>query len=152
MVIDTFFNATLGWSLHLSKEPRTAALIGIVFISFLITLLSTLVYKYFTDQNALKQIKEDNKKLQAQMKEHKGNVSKMAELQKEALQKGLIEPMKHQVKPLLITFIPFILIFGWLRATYESTGDIFLSFGWFGTYIIFSIVFSIVLRKLLKVE
>lgn len=146
MAFERFFDIIFGWAIRLTGDFG-----GIIIISFIITLLTTLVYKYFTDQEALKRIKDENKQLQDKMKEHKGDVKKMAELQKEALQKGLIEPMKHQLKPLLITMIPFVLIFGWLRKTYENTGDLFLIFGWFGTYVIFSIIFSMALRKLLKV-
>ncbi len=145
MALEGFFNFIFGWALKLSS------LLGIIIITFIITLLTTLVYKYFTDQEALKKVKEDNKRLQQEMKDHKGDVKKMAELQKEVFQKGFIEPMKHQWKPLLITFLPFILIFGWLRVTYANAGDIFLGMGWFGTYIIFSILFSMVLRKILNV-
>ena len=144
MVLDNFFNIIFGWTIKIGP------LFGIIFISFLITLLSTLAYKYFTDQNALKLLKEDHKRIQEEMKKHKDDAKKIAELNKEALQKSL-EPFKHQIKPLLITFIPFILIFAWLRTAYVNTGDLFLGIGWFGNYILFSFVFSIALRKLLKV-
>lgn len=151
MVLEKFFDTILGWAFNLSADSKNAILIGVIIISFLITLITTLVYKYFTDQNALKKIKEDNEALQQKMKEHKGDVSKMSELQKQAFQNGFIEPMKHQVKPLLITFIPFLLIFSWLRVKYAGSGDLVFGIGWFGTYVITSILFSIVLRKVLKV-
>ena len=124
---------------------------SIVIVSFILGFFTTLVYKYFTNQDALKKIKEENKRLQDEMKNHKDNPKRMAELQKEALQKSLIEPFKHQMKPLLITFAPFVLVFGWLRANFAGAGDIFLVFGWFGTYIIFSIIFSSLMRKMLRV-
>ena len=151
MALENFFDILFGWTLKLSTNPKTAGLIGILIVSFIITLLTTLVYKYFTNQEALKNLKEENKKIQERMKEHKGDVKKMAELQKEAFQKGFIEPMKHQIKPLLITLVPFLLIFSLLRLRFESTGDLIFGLGWFGIYIISSIVFSMVLRKLLKV-
>ena len=124
---------------------------SILIITLILAFLTTLVYKYFTDQEALKKIKEDSKKLQEEMKVHKDNPKKMAELQKEALQNSFIAPFKHQMKPLLITFIPFVLIFGWLRQTFSLSGHIFLGIGWFGTYFIFSIIFSTIFRKLFKV-
>ena len=145
MVLDGFFNFIFGWSF------RFGNLGAILIISFIITLLTTLVYKYFTNQEALKKLNYENKGLQEKMKQHKGDVKKMAELQKEALQKSLIEPMKHQIKPLLITMIPFLLVFSWLRLRYEGTGDLIFGIGWFGTYIVSSIIFSMVLRKVLKV-
>ena len=145
MVLEGFFDFVFGWTF------RFGNLSAILIVSFIITLLTTLVYKYFTNQDALKKLKEENQEIQKKMKEHKGDVKKMAELQKEALQKSLIEPMKHQLKPLLITFIPFLLVFGWLRLRYADTGDLLFGLGWFGIYVISSILFSMVLRKLLKV-
>ena len=149
MSVSTIVDFLLGWSLKLGK------FYGLLTISFLITLITTLVYKYFTDQEALKKLKEDNKGLQEEMKKHKDNPSKMMELQKEAFSKGF-EPMKHQLKPMLITAIPLLLIFTWLRKVYGVGGEIyinlgFIHLGWLGTYIIFSIIFSMVLRKLFKV-
>ncbi len=145
MVFEKFFNSIFGWVLKF--DP----VYGIAVVAFIITLLSTLAYKYLTDQEALKKLKEDNKKLQEDMKNAKGDVKKMTELQKEAFQKGFIEPMKHQMKPIIVTFIPFVVVFTWLRNTYQNQGEILFSLGWFGTYIIFSILFSILLRKALKV-
>src|SRR3989338_1531724 len=141
MVLNSIVDFLFNWTTEFGP------LWGVIIVAGIITLITTLVYKYFTDQKALKKIKEDHKDLQEEMKKHKENPAKMAELQKQLLQKGLIEPMKHQLKPLLITFIPFILIFGWLKTTYQSSGDMLFGFGWFGTYIIFSIIFSIILRK-----
>lgn len=145
-MFNDIINYLFGWTLKFGN------LWGIIIVSFILTLITTLVYKYFTDQEALKSIKEDNKKIQEEMKEHKSNPQKLAELQKQALQKGFIEPMRHQVKPLIITFLPFFVIFGWLRTTYADVGSIFLGMGWFGTYFIFSFIFSMVMRKVLKVH
>ncbi len=150
MGFDSIVNFLLGWTLKLGNFG------GIVMISFIVTLLTTLVYKYFTDQEALKKIKEDNKKLQDEMKIHKDNPAKVMALQKEAFSKGFLEPMKHQLKPLLITFIPIILIFSWLGKTYgvndvKYINFLFIHLGWLGTYIVFSIIFSMILRKMMKV-
>jgi|SRR3989344_4120309 len=143
--LNSIINFLLGWTLRLGY------LWSLIIISFILALLTTLVYKYFTDQDALKKIKEDNKKIQEEIKANKDNPQKMAELQKEALHKGFIEPMKHQIKPMIITILPFILIFGWLRTTYADVGSIFLGLEWFWTYFIFSFIFSMILRKALKV-
>lgn len=145
MALNKIIGLLFGWTLGFGN------LGGLVIVSFILNLTTTLVYKYFTDQEALKNIREENKKLQDEMKNHKDNPGKLADLQKEALKKGFLEPMKHQMKPLLITFFPFVLIFGWLRTIYSQTGDIFLGMGWFGTYLLFSVLFSTILRKVLKV-
>lgn len=128
-----------------------------VIAAFLIALLITFIYKYGSDQSAMKRVKEEVKELQAKVKEHKEDKEKMAELQKEMASKSL-EQMKYSFKPMLYTFPPVILIFWWLRNLFEGTGVIFtipvvnLGLDWLWTYILFSFIFSILVRKLLKVH
>lgn len=88
----------------------------IIIISFLISLLSTLVYKWVTDQNKLKRIKKEVKELQADMKKHKNDQKKMMKIQQEMLSKNG-EMMKQSFKPMLFTIIPLFIVFGWMSAT-----------------------------------
>lgn len=88
---------------------------GILVISFIISLIIVLVYKFFTNQEVMKQLKNETKALQKQMKELKDNPSKAMDVQKKAMQTNMQYMMKS-MKPTLITFIPIILIFGWLQA------------------------------------
>ena len=101
----------------------------------------------------MKTLKADIKALQAQMKEHKDNKDKMMNFQKQAMTKNM-DYMKKSFKPMIVTFIPIIFIFGWLRSHYEALGnpDVFFSLSWLWTYIIFSIIISIGLRKILKIS
>ncbi len=145
MVLDNFFNSTLGGLVE--WNPLTSLAI----ISFVLMLFTTLIYKYFTDQEALKSIKLEIKEIQNEMKEFKHDTQKVMELQKRSFQKT-IETFKHQIKPMLITFIPFVILLPWLRSAYTPHGDLFLGMGWFGNYLILSIVFNIGLRKLLRVH
>ena len=95
------------------------------------------------------------------MKNHKEDKEKFAEINKKAMSKNL-ELMKHSMKPTIFTFIPIILIFSWMRTTYIPTGDLFswgfqmpffgVGIGWLWTYILSSIIFSIALRKVLKIH
>ena len=144
MVLDSFFNSIFGW--FIEKSP----LGGLLFISLVLTFLTTLSYKFFTDQVKLKQVKDDMTSLREKMKEHKSDPKKMMEFQKLSLEKSF-EQMKHQIKPLLITMIPLIIIFGWLRKTYQPYGDLIGPLGWLGVYFISSVIFSIIIRKLMKV-
>lgn len=133
----------------------------ILIISFVLTLATTLIYKYATDQEVMKTLKEDMKAMQAEMKTLKDKPEKMMALQKDAMQKNMKYMMKS-FKPMLITFIPIVFIFGWMRAHYDviaqatGTAHIFqigsFGMGWLWTYILFSLVFSIGLRKFLKVH
>ena len=145
MVLESFFDLIFGWAVNISP------LFGMIFISFILTLIVTLIYKYTTDQKSMKDLKDELKNLQKKMKEHKEDNSKMMEIQKEAMEKN-IKYMKHTFVPMILTFLPIIIIFGWIKAEYAEEGKIFFGlFGWLGTYIIFSIIFSYGLRKILKV-
>lgn len=127
-------------------------LTGIIFVSFILTLLSTLAYKLFTDQKLMKDVKDEMKDIRKEMKEFAHDPAKVAELQKRSLEKSANQ-MKQSFKPMLITIIPFLLVFNWLRTEYEVLTVNFLGISsWFWTYFIFTIIFSIVLRKLLKVH
>ncbi len=88
---------------------------AILILSFLITLLITLAYKVFTDQNEMKRLKGQQKEFQKRMKELRENPAEMMKVQKEAMQANM-QYMKHSFKVTLITFIPIILIFGWMNA------------------------------------
>ena len=146
MALENFFENTLGWAIEWSP------LGGLFIISFLLTLLVTLVYKHMTDQELLKSIKEEMKELREEMKRFKEDPKKMMELQKESMEKSMVQ-MKNTFKPMLITFIPLILVFGWLREKYELIDISFLGItSWLWIYIIFSIILSTTLRKFLKVH
>jgi uncharacterized membrane protein (DUF106 family) len=89
--------------------------LALFIMSFLISLAITLVYKWVTDQKLMKTIKDDMTRMQNEIKQHKENPKKMMELQKEMMDKNL-KYMSHSMKPTLFTFIPLIIIFGWLSA------------------------------------
>lgn len=90
-------------------------LFAIVIISFIITLLITLIHKFATDQKLMKSLKDEMKSHQKEMKDHKDSPQKVMEIQKKVMQKNL-QFMKHSFKPMLFTFIPIIIIFGWLNS------------------------------------
>ena len=145
MVLDSFFNLIFGWSINISP------LFGIGVVAFIFTLIVTLIYKYTTDQSFMKSVKEEMKDLQKQMKEHKEDHKKVMELQKVVMEKNM-KYMMHSFKPMLFTFIPVILVFGWLRTAYTDMGPVLFGLSWIWGYIIFSMIFSIALRKILKVH
>ncbi|MBS3163421.1 DUF106 domain-containing protein [Candidatus Woesearchaeota archaeon] len=85
---------------------------GIFFITLIVTLITTLIYKKMTDQEVLRTIKEDMKQIRKDMNEFKHDTSKLADLQKRSLEKSMIQ-MKETMKPMLITMLPILIIFGW---------------------------------------
>lgn len=137
-------------------------LLSILIVSFVLNVVFTLIYKRFTDQKKLKEIKEKNKEYQKKMKELKDKPQQMMQLQKEMMQLSG-EQMRAGFKPMLLTFIPFILVMGLLRGWFSGTGDFIWSwgknvwlfhtgFGWVEGYIFSSIIFSMILRKYMKVH
>lgn len=148
MVLDGIFNPTLGWVLDTLPSPW-----GLLALSILLTLLMTLAYKYFTDQNLMKSLKEEMKAMQGEVKGMKDQPDKMMAKQKDLMDKNL-KYMKQSFKPMLITFLPMIVIFGWLKGYYTLKGnpDILFGLSWLWAYIIFSVVMSFALRKLFKVH
>ena len=88
---------------------------GLVILAFLISLIITLVYKYATNQNEMKRLKERQKEYQKRMKTLRSEPEQMMKVQKEAMGANM-EYMKHSFKAMIYTFIPIILIFGWMSA------------------------------------
>ena len=107
--LDPLFNPVL--LPLLNKSP----FLGILLLAFVISLLITLVYKYFTNQEEMKRLKEQQKEFQRRMKELKSNPEEMMSVQKEAMKTNM-EYMKHSFKATLITMLPVLIIFGWMTA------------------------------------
>ncbi len=147
-VINNIFDFLFGWALVVSP------LLGIIFISFVLSMISTLAWKYLTDQILLKSLREKSSSMREDFKKYKNDPKKMAELNSK-MAKENFEIMKLQykqsIKPMIATLIPFAFVFIWIRKTYEPLGAVFLGLGGIWTYIIFSIVFSMILRKVMKV-
>jgi len=99
----------------LSPLLKLNPLLGIAIISFILTLLITLIHKFVTNQEVMKGLKKDMKDHQDEMKKHKNDPKKVMEIQKKVMEKNM-EFMKHSFKPMIFTFIPIIIIFGWLNA------------------------------------
>jgi len=121
--------------------------LGVIIISFLITLVMTLVTKFFTDQTRMKELKQIQKGHQAKIKEHKGNLDRQKAIQKEMMESSM-ELMKHSFKPLMITFLPLILVFWWIRGIFLETA---IATTWLWWYIGSALISSIILRKALDV-
>ncbi len=128
----------------IQNNPR----IAIIILSFLVTLFITTVTYFMTDRERMKEIRDRQKELRKEMKQYKDNPEKMLEINKK-LMEDMPEQLKHSMKPMLITFIPIIIFFGWLRATFALTA---ISSTWFWWYIGSSILFSIVIRKVVGLQ
>ena len=143
-MLDGFFNSIFGSLINWSP------LAGLLIVSFLLTLLISLSYKFLTDQKIMKEHKDEITTLQKEMKALKEDPKQMMDKQKILMEKNL-KMMKHNFKPMLFTFIPLIIIFGWLKETYTPMGKLIFGLSWFWIYLISAVIFSMVIRKLLKI-
>ncbi len=100
---------------------KLSVLWAVILLSFIISLIIIIITKYTTDQALMKRLKDDIKEHQKQIKELKNEPARAMELQKKAMQLNM-QYMMHSLRPTLITFIPIILIFGWMSTNfaYES--------------------------------
>lgn len=137
-------------------------LASIIAFSLVITAAVSFLYKKLTNKEEFDRLKQKQKELREKMKEYKDNPEKMAEIQKEMLQSSM-GSMKLTFKPMIISFIPLLLIIYGLRKLYVDmthVGNIISwpwnlpiiadGAGWFLCYVIFSLIFSLVLRKVFK--
>lgn len=141
-VLNPTAGALLTWNLNL----------GMLIIVFVITVLTTLVQKYATDQDTLKELRKEQKAIQKQMKEFRSHPEKMMELQKKQMAM-FPKQMKLSMRGIVYTIIPFALFFQWFRGFFTGIGDpqFILGLSWFWFYLISAIVISSLLRKWWKV-
>ena len=143
--VHAVFDPTLGNLLDIHLQ------IGFVILSALISFFITLVYKYTTDQEMLKEIKKEQKIVQAQMKEFRDNPQKLLELQKKSME--LIgKSLPITMRPSLYTIVPIILLFRWFGDYFISQPGHIFGMSWFVAYLVFAIVFTSLFRSLLKVH
>ncbi|MBS3065812.1 DUF106 domain-containing protein [Candidatus Pacearchaeota archaeon] len=124
------------------SSPR----IFVILVSILVSLFISAVNYFVLNKERMREIKERQKALQAEMKKHKDNPQKMMDLQKEMFS-HVGESFKHSMKPMLITFIPIVLFFPLIRSALITTE---IAKTWFWWYLGTSIVASMAFRKLFK--
>lgn len=127
----------------------------VALIAFIVSLITVLVYKFTTNQSLMKQLKHEIDDLNKQAKKHIQDQKKAMQIQKQMFEKQMIM-MKHSFTSTFITLLPILILFSWLNQ--NLNGDKILNLyifgwklGWLGSYILFAIIFSTILRKVLKV-
>ena len=129
----------------------------IALISIILVLMSSLVRRAMIDREKMEETKKKMKEHQEKLKKisKSGNTKEMQRVQSEFMSLTM-EQMKQSFKPMLITFVPFILVFGWLKGEYGNVGTVatILGFdlGWFWWYFICAMVFSLILNKIFKLS
>ncbi len=150
---------TINSSANLINVPVTwSPTIDIFIISFFVALFTTLINKYMSDQKKIKKTRKEMKELQKKLRETmKKDPKKAQEIQQEIMKKNF-ENMKFAFNPkiMMITMIPLMGVFIGIKSLYGNLGEFFnvfgiTQFGWLGTYIVFSIINSMILKKVLDV-
>ncbi len=143
---------------HIILDPTAGALLnwnltyGMIILIFIISIFMTLLQKYATDQKTLRELKKEQKILQEEMKKYKEHPEKLIELQKKQFE-FIPKTMKLSMRPLMFTGIPLILFFRWFMDFFTALGEpqFFGFLNWFWFYLIGSMIFSMILRKFMKV-
>ncbi len=108
---ELLFNPILGPLLDL---PSVAT---IFIVAAIISVISVVVQKYFTNQDRLKFLKKEMKKFQEKIKKNKDNQEEQLKIHKKMMpMQG--EMMKESLRPTLWMMLPFMLIFFWLAANF----------------------------------
>jgi|SRR3989338_1291785 len=140
-ILDPTAGSMLDWNLS----------VGFLIIAALITLITTLIQKYTTDQKTIKELRQESKLLNEEMKKFKEHPEKLTELQKKQFE-ILGKTMPLTMRPLLYTAIPFVLFLRWFNDYFLLYPVKIFGLTWFWAYFFSSIIFSIILRKVLKVQ
>jgi len=128
----------------MQQNPKAS----IIIIGFIVSFLISLINYFVLDKEKVRDTKVKQKALQKQIKEHQkaGNHAKMMELNKEMMTLTM-DMMRHSFKPMIITFIPIILLIGFIRDIYTETA---ISGSWIWYYIGSALVSSLIFRKVFK--
>ncbi len=128
--------------------------VAIILISLAVTIFITVVRYFMTDRVKMKEIRERQKQLRAEMKQYKNHPEKMMELNQKMLE-DMPDQMRQSFKPMIITLIPLLLLFGWMKSVYAATslsGSLWIFPVWLLWYIGASIIFSIILNKMMGMQ
>ena len=101
----------------LSPFLKMPILLAIAALSLIISLATTFVYKFTTNQNIMKQLRDEIKDLQKSAKAIRNEPAKAMEAQKKAMETNM-KYMSHSLKPMIITLIPALLIINWGNANF----------------------------------
>lgn len=137
--------------------------VSILIVSASVSTLINLCYKFMIDQSKAKAIKERARELQKEMKElqKKNDMEGMNKIMSEAM-KNNTEQMRLMLKPMLVSMLVAVLTLPWLSQNYAGIsvtipaslpfiGNV-IPFGWIGWYVLCSIPFILITRKLFGLE
>jgi uncharacterized membrane protein (DUF106 family) len=92
-------------------------ILAVAIVAFIVSVIITVIYKFTTNQNLMKQLKDEMKEFQKEMKELREHPEEMMKVQKKAMETNM-KYMMQSFKSTIFTILPIILIFGWMNANY----------------------------------
>jgi len=110
--LNPFFDAVFGFLL--SWPPIGA----VALFSIVVSIITVVVYKVFSNQSEMKRIKDEMGEFQKKMKASRDDPKKVLELQKKSMALNG-EYMRHSMRPMFVTFLPILLLFGWMNAHFQ---------------------------------
>jgi len=148
--IHSVLNPTAGFLLEWNLT------LGMLVIVFVISLLTTIVQKYATDQKALKELKKEQKILKQEMNKVKNHPEKYLALQKKQMAEmpeTFKKTMSLSSRAMVYTAVPFILFFRWFNDYFTSIGNpSFIGFmSWFWFYLLTTLILSGIIKKYMDV-
>jgi uncharacterized membrane protein (DUF106 family) len=181
-ILNPIFNPLLTL-VSVPNNPYFGAIIGVFLIATIVAFVITLANKLLVDQDRLQFLQGEMKGFQGEMMkaQKSGDPKAMAEMQKKQakfmeLQK---EMMFNSFKPMIVTFVPIILIFYWMAGNplinhlylnlpsfayyvllvpifhtfyHQSAGVPVMAIEWLGWYILSSFAMSLIFRKLMGLK
>ncbi len=130
----------------------------VVFVAFFTSMVSQIIFAFFTDKEFIKDSRKEIKKLQKKLKKMDPSEEKYLEEQSKMLDINM-QLMTHTMKPTMITMLPFLGIFIYVRSVIPKGPLVTLplsipligdSLGFVGIYFISSLFFSSIIRKVLR--
>lgn len=119
--------------------------ISVIAFALLITLFISLVNYFIMDKDKVRDLRERQKSLQEKIKSESDPKRKM-ELSNEMMGHAM-ESMRHSFKPMLVTMIPVLLAFWFVKGLFAET---LIAKTWIWYYLVSAIIGSLIFRKILK--
>ncbi|MGM5480001.1 MAG: EMC3/TMCO1 family protein [Nanobdellota archaeon] len=106
----TFFDPVLNPLLH-----TLGPLWSMIIVSLFVALLTTVIYKYATNQEKMKSLKSSMKRYRKKISSAKDDKDKAMKLQKQMMKLNG-EYMRHSFRSMIFTIVPVMLFLGWFAA------------------------------------
>ncbi|MDO5848765.1 MAG: EMC3/TMCO1 family protein [Methanobrevibacter sp.] len=116
-------NAVFDPLIQMDPTPQNPVL-TVLIVAFIISLISTVANKLLVDQDEMNEMQKRSKEFQKKFRDaqKRGDGKELAKLQAEQaeMMKNQTKMMSNSFKPMIVTMVPILLIFWWMRASVIS--------------------------------